>query len=204
VELGAGTGASIYGLNKLIGEVDIDCVELNYNDKIFLQERFSVKVYDDIINSSKIYNVIFGHHVFEHFVDPRLVLNKMDQMSSADCKVYFSLPNFDDYYRNTLKNDERNKYLEFNFHLAHPYYYTIDTFSKLIKTTIWEIDFISTIQYYSIVNFFNWYINGVKSKNIEEGTKVDSNIKLLNDNFISAVEGCDMGNNLSIVLKKKR
>ncbi len=203
LELGAGNGASVYGINEIVGKINIDCVELNKNDADFLRNRFGVEVYDSILLSKKKYNIIYGHHVFEHFTNPRNTLNELSQISSNDCEIYLSLPNFNDFYYNSLNNAEKSKYIEFNFHLAHPYYYTIDTFSKLIQTTQWKVDSISTIQDYSIVNYFSWYINGVRSKNIEEGTKVNDNIKPINDNFVSFIEKNKMGNNLSIVLKKR-
>jgi len=202
MELGAGNGASIYGINKICGKINIDCVELNKNDAVFLKNRFNVEVYDNIFQAEKKYDIIYGHHVFEHFTNPRNTLDELSEVARNDCKIYLSLPNFNDFYYNSLNKIEKSKYLEFNFHLAHPYYYTIDTFSKLINTTQWRIDSISTIQDYSIVNYFNWYINGTRSKNIEEGTKVDKNIMPINDSFISFVEENKMGNNLSVILKK--
>ena len=93
--------------------------------------------------------------------------------------------------------------LTFNFHLAHPYYYTIDTFSRLIKQTPWKIKKISTVQDYSILNYFNWYINGTRSKDIESGTKVNDNIKWINDNFVNSIEKMQKGNNISVILEKK-
>ena len=203
LELGAGIGASIYGLKELVAGVDIDCIELNRNDTEFLQEQLGVKVFNNLSGLEKKYDVIYGHHVFEHFIDPKAILDEIYSITYEDSVVYFSLPNFDDYYRSTLNSQERDKYLEFNFHLAHPYYYTANTFSRLIEDTAWQIESIDTIQDYSIVNYFNWYINGEKSKDIEAGTKVDDRIRLLNDDFIQTIEKSSMGNNLSVVLKKK-
>jgi len=203
LELGAGIGASIYGLKELVGDINVDCIELNRADTRFLQEQFGVKVFDNISGLEKKYDVIYGNHVFEHFIDPKTILDEIDSITSEDSIVYFSLPNFDDFYRNTLNSKERYKYLEFNFHLAHPYYYTANSFSRLIEATAWQIESIDTVQDYSIVNYFNWYINGVRSKDIESGTKVNDRIRSLNDNFIQTIEKSGMGNNLSVVLKKK-
>jgi hypothetical protein len=41
---------------------------------------------------------------------------------------------------------------------------------------------------YSIVNYFNWHINGTRSKGIESGTKVNKNIEQLNNALIDMVE----------------
>tara|TARA_B110000008_G_scaffold251494_1_gene265459 strand:+ start:293 stop:1192 length:900 start_codon:yes stop_codon:yes gene_type:complete len=204
LEIGAGNGASLYGLNKLYSISGIDCIEPNENDKRFLEQEFGSKVYSNFSDLEKKYDVIFGHHVFEHFIDPIAVMQEIENISSKDCKLYFSLPNFNDFYEHTLNSEEKEKYLKFNFHLAHPYYYTIESFSNLIeKLGIWEISHISTVQDYSILNYFNWYINGVKSKDIESGTKVNKNIEQLNNAFIEIIEKMHKGNNISVVLEKR-
>jgi len=206
LEIGASNGASIYGLDKLNGIAGIDCVELNKNDKLFLEQQFNAKVYSNISDVEKKYDVIYGHHVFEHFEKPADILLEIDKISSQECKLYFSLPNFNDYYADTLNSEERDKYLKFNYHLAHPFYYTLESFSNFIEKNggVWEIIQISTVQDYSIVNYFNWYINGERSKNIESGTKVNKNMKKLNNAFIDMIEKMHKGNNISVVLEKKK
>jgi len=204
LEIGAGNGASIYGLREINRDIKIDCIELNKIDAKFLKERFKVNVFDSFLSPKAKYDIVYGHHVFEHFINPREKLNELAKISNDDCKVYLSLPNFNDFYSNSLKKEQLSKYLEFNFHLAHPYYYTIETFSRLLKDSMWKIESIETIQDYSILNYFNWYISGTRSKNIEEGTVVSEGLKEINDNFIAMVEKKQMGNNLSVVLKKSK
>ena len=203
LEIGSGGGASIYGLRKLVPKLKIDCIELNDNDRDYIKKTFDVCSYKLIDDLNKKYDIIFGHHVFEHFVDPVNMLNKLATVSTANSQIYFSFPNFNDFYNATLKKKERKKYLVFNYHLAHPYYYTKDTFYKLLERTCWEIESIDTIQDYSIVNYFNWYINGKRSKDIKDGTVVNDNLYGLNDSFIKMVEKEGMGNNISVILKKR-
>jgi len=138
-----------------------------------------------------------------NFVDPRKVLNELDRVASDECYIYFSLPNVDDFYKNSLRSAERKKYLEFMYHVAHPYYYSVDTFSRIISGSKWNVDSISTIQDYSVLNYFTWYINGLKSDEIESATQVDADIGFVNDFFISYLESINMGNNISVVLTKK-
>jgi 2-polyprenyl-3-methyl-5-hydroxy-6-metoxy-1,4-benzoquinol methylase len=205
LEIGAGNGASIYGLGELIGISGIDCLELNTNDAKFLKQQFDAKVYSNISEIEKKYDVIFGHHVFEHFENPADMLHEIDQIALDDCKIYFSMPNFDDFYSQTLNSVEKAKYQKFNFHLAHPYYYSVNSFSNFIEKNggVWQINQISTVQDYSIVNYFNWYINGARSNNIESGTKVNKNIEQLNNAFIEIIEKMHKGNNISVVLEKR-
>jgi hypothetical protein len=203
LEKGAGGGASIYGLRKLVPNLKIDCVELNDHDRDYINKAFDVCSYRSIDDLKKNYDIIFGHHVFEHFVDPVHMLNKLAAVSTANTQIYFSFPNFNDFYNATLNKKERRKYLEFNYHLAHPYYYTKETFYKLIERTCWAIESIDTIQDYSIVNYFIWYINGKRSKNIADGTIVNDNISGLNKSFIELVEKTGFGNNISVILKKR-
>ena len=204
LEIGAGNGASIYGLREIYRDIKIDCIELNKSDAEFLKERFKVNVFDSFLSSKAKYNIIYGHHVFEHFINPREKLHELAKISTDNCKVYLSLPNFNDYYLNSLKKEQLSKYLEFNFHLAHPFYYKIETLSKLLEDSSWKIESIETIQDYSILNYFNWYLLGERSKNIEEGTVVSDSMKEINDNFISLAEKNQMGNNLSVVLTKNK
>jgi len=203
LEIGAGRGASIYGLKKIIPNLNIECVEINGNYRDYINKEFAVFTYKSIDDIKNKYDVIFGHHVFEHFVSPLEMLNKIDTISTADSWIYFSFPNFNDFYNATLNNKERKKYLEFNFHIAHPYYYTKETLTKLVNKSSWEIESLNTIQDYSIVNYFNWYINGKRSKNIADGTIVDDKISGLNNSFIELVEKIGFGNNISVVLKKR-
>jgi 2-polyprenyl-3-methyl-5-hydroxy-6-metoxy-1,4-benzoquinol methylase len=205
LEIGAGIGASIYGLGELIGISGIDCLELNTTDKRYLEREFGAKVYSNISDVEKKYDLVFGHHVFEHFVDPANMLDKIDKITSDDCKLYFSLPNFDDFYSQTLNSVEKDKYQKFNFHLAHAYYYTVESFSNFIEKNVgaWKIILISTVQDYSIVNYFTWYINGSRSFDIELGTKVNKNIEQLNITFIDMIEKMHKGNNISVVLEKR-
>ena len=125
LEIGAGNGSSIYGLDKLIGFKEIDCVELNTDDQSYLEKEFNVKVYSAISDLKKNYDVVYGHHVFEHFLNPLDVLDEIDRVSSEDCKLYFSLPNFNDYYSHVLNSEQRDKYHTFNYHMAHPYYLSL-------------------------------------------------------------------------------
>jgi 2-polyprenyl-3-methyl-5-hydroxy-6-metoxy-1,4-benzoquinol methylase len=204
LEIGAGGGASVYGLSKFIPNIEVDCVEMNEHDRAYLSKEFSVKVYESIDDiDTTIYDIIFGHHVFEHFIDPYEVLNKISSFSTENCKLYLSLPNYNDFYNATLNDEMHKKYLEFNYHLAHPYYYNLKTFSKLVDKTSWEIEDITTVQDYSIVNYFNWYINGKRSKDIFSGTVVNDSIRELNCFFIETTEKNNMGNNISVVLKKR-
>ena len=203
LEIGAGGGASIYSLRELIPNLKIDCVELNDHDRDYINKAFDVCSYRSIDDLNKKYDIIFGHHVFEHFLDPVNMLNKLATVSTTNTQIYFSFPNFNDFYNATLNNKERRKYLEFNYHLAHPYYYTKETFTKLVNKSSWEIESFNTIQDYSIVNYFNWYINGKRSKNIADGTIVNDNISELNKSFIELVEKTGFGNNISVILKKR-
>jgi 2-polyprenyl-3-methyl-5-hydroxy-6-metoxy-1,4-benzoquinol methylase len=202
LEIGAGNGASVYSLKNSIDKLSIDCIEINDEDRRFIQEILASSVYSKILDTETIYDVIYGHHVFEHFIDPIQVLNEIYQVSTPDCKLYFSLPNFDDFYSSTLNKEQKEKYLTFNFHLAHPYYYTIETFSKLIGKTSWKINKISTVQDYSVLNYFNCYINGIRSKDIESGTKVNKDIDWINENFVNSIERMQKGNNISVILEK--
>jgi hypothetical protein len=203
LEIGAGVGASIYCLRKLSPNLKIDCVELNDHERQHINKKFGVHTYKSIDNVNKKYNIVFGHHVFEHFIDPVGMLKKIATISTTDSRIYFSFPNFDDYYFMTLNDKERKKYLEFNFHIAHPYYYTKETFSQLLKRTCWEIESIDTIQNYSILNYFNWYINGERSRDDRAATTVNDNISILNENFINMVEKDGLGTTISVILKKK-
>ncbi len=202
LEIGAGNGASVYSLKNSIDKLSIDCIEINDEDRSFIQEILASSVYSKILDTETIYDVIYGHHVFEHFIDPIQVLNEIYQVSTPDCKLYFSFTNFDDFYSSTLNKEQKEKYLTFNFHLAHPYYYTIETFSKLIGKTSWKINKISTVQDYSVLNYFNWYINGIRSKDIESGTKVNKDIDWINENFVNSIERMQKGNNISVILEK--
>ena len=201
-EIGPGIGATINFLKDKIDGIHIDCIEPNRKNANLLKNKFMVDVYDNIDMLNSKYDIVYGNQVFEHISDPCLFLDKIFSSTQDDVVLYLSFPNLDDCYVKTLQDDSRDEYLNFIFHLAHPYYYTMDTFTKIIAKTSWKVKSIKTIQDYSIINYFNWYINGCKNNDIFEATYVPPAIRELNDLFISFSEGKGMGNNISVVLTK--
>tara|TARA_Y100000590_G_scaffold20022_2_gene23389 strand:- start:804 stop:1706 length:903 start_codon:yes stop_codon:yes gene_type:complete len=202
LELGSGVGASIYALNNLLPKLQIDAVEKNLEHQIILKKEFSKsKIYNCIDDINSKYDFIFGIQVFEHFENPVEELKKLKRISHSKTHLFFLFPNEDDWYKKTLPIKSLKNYNQFMYHKAHPYYYTIDTFSKIISKTDFAIKEISTIQDYSISNYFNWYFKGEPNKNITDATKIHKDIKKLNDEFVKIAENESNGNNISALLK---
>ena len=189
-------------VKKLNPEINIDCIENNNQSRKLIDKEFSgTKTFSNIEDVVDKYDLIFAIQVFEHFIETLQELQKIERISHKRSKLYFLFQNYDDWNQKTLPKRNLIKYNKFMFHKAHPYYYTIDNFSRLISMSNYKIDEITTFQDYSITNYMNWYINGEPNKNIYEATHVEKNLMDLNKEFVHIVEQRDNGNNISALLK---
>ena len=201
LEIGSGVGACIYGLKKR-KSYNIDAVEPNVEYQRWLGKCFKgVKIYSDISQINQKYDLIFGLHVFEHLRNPYEYLRSLSTISRKKTRLYLEFPNYDDFYKCTLKDGPLENYSKFMFHNAHPYYYSIKSFKKLIEKTEWEIVHIETIQEYSILNYFNWFFLGTPMKDIEEATIITEDLNELNGLFQKMIEKKHNGNSISCILK---
>lgn len=203
LEIGAGVGAAVYGLRQRNKLYKIDVIEPDLEAYDFLNSYFdNIKVHRSIdeIEDGK-YGFVFGIQVFEHFMDPYMELNKIARISKKDTVLFLEFPNYDDFYKNTLKGAHFKNYEKFMFHSSHFYYFTIETFSKLIEKTRWRIENIETIQEYSVMNYFHWLLVGSNMKNYEEATKVDDELRELDEAFKEIVQFERKGGNISVFLK---
>ena len=93
IELGSGTGASIYSIKKLIHNINIDCIEYNNKSRILIEKEFpGTKAFKSIEDVNDKYDLIIGIQVFEHFVDPLLELKKIEKILHKEAKLYFLFP----------------------------------------------------------------------------------------------------------------
>jgi cyclopropane fatty-acyl-phospholipid synthase-like methyltransferase len=205
IEIGSGIGASIFSVKDLLPDTNIDCVENNKRLRSHLEKRFNgTKAYKEIDDVNDTYDLVFGIQVFEHFPEPLSELKKIEKILNKRGRLYLLFPNHDDWYKKVLPKNSLREYHKFMFHEAHPFYFTIDSFKRLISKTNFEIDEITTFQDYSVANFMNWYVRGKPSKNIAQATYVDEKLIDLQREFVRISELRHNGNNISALLKKKQ
>ncbi len=204
LEIGAGVGASVYGLKQKNNNYAVDVIEPNAKLKDHLTSVFDpINVYTSFSDIKKTYNAIYGIHVFEHFLKPYEQLAIIEKCAAPKARLYLQFPNWDDYYLSTLEGTSLRNYIEFMLHTAHDYYYSIKNIERLFKQTNWDIVKIWTMQDYSIANYYHWIFCGQPMKNIAVATEMGHELREVNNVFHKALEQSSQGNNLCCLLQRK-
>ena len=172
--------------------------------KIFfssIDNQLKSKTFQERIGKSQT-NCIIALHVFEHLIDQINFLNNIYQlMNNKNIFIFLVMPNYDDFYINNLKSKSLYEYKKFTFHNAHPYYYDISTFKKLIKKQKnFKIHKIFTFQEYSLKNYFNWVIKKTHQHSISSAQDLSIDHEI--DNFFkSFANKNNFGSSLVAILK---
>lgn len=176
LEVGASVGAVAEGLMEVLPDIYLYGVELNRAEADYLAGILGGKnvfyTLKDALATGKKFDMVYGIHVFEHFEYPLKELEIIRLLLKPRGILFLEMPNHDDYYIHALSGQKREKYMEFMYHKAHPFYYNKKSFSAIIKKTDFSIEYINTRQDYPIVNFFHWLLNGGPQKNISDATSL--------------------------------
>ena len=146
----------------------------------FLKKKYKRKlkiVSKENLNSfNKKFDLCIMVHVFEHLSNPIHYLKLIEKLLKKGGSLILILPNLNDVYLNNLNSLQKKKYLEFNLHHGHKFYYTLNSLKKLInKYTKLRVNLNSTFQEYSVNNFFSWNLLGKGNSNFSSA--IDHNLE---------------------------
>ncbi|MFW5704363.1 MAG: class I SAM-dependent methyltransferase [Nanoarchaeota archaeon] len=149
LEIGCGEGKFLKSISKKIKvygiEPDIkfaNSLKKDFGDKI-LNEKY------DEINLKKRFDVIYLRHVFEHFFDYTLVLNKLKNNLKKEGIIYINIPNCE---------NERIMYESVVNH-PHIWHFTLEGFKKTLEKQNFQILHINTYSWKTK----NKHLNLIKS-----------------------------------------
>lgn len=201
LEIGPGIGANLYEIQKKIKDAKFYFIEDNKEHVNFLKSFSDAKRISDLKTNIK-FDLVYAIHLIEHINNPINFIKKIKNIIKPNGTLYLITPNHNDYYFENLKNINLNKYKNFYYHSAHPFYYNKESLNFVLKKSGFQNNSLSTHQDYSILNFFNWYNLGLPSKNIHNATSVPKNFSHINKFFQKYLEENDKGSFLCSCSKK--
>lgn len=203
LELGSGCGSTLIDISKKNLKIELSSLEQNklYNSN--LKKYIDIKIHTSANKLTEKYDFIYGIHFIEHLNNPIEFLKKIRLHLKRNGLLFLITPNHDDFYMNILPNDKKDSYKSFIYHLAHPFYYNIDSINFLLNKSGFKNISTFTDQDYPITNFIHWYSNGKPNKNIIEAQELSENFKNFNKTFIKFCNKNNLGCNLHSISKIK-
>jgi SAM-dependent methyltransferase len=103
--------------------------------------------------SGRKFDVVCMFHVLEHVLDPEPFLAQVQALVAAEGVAIFEVPSLDDPLRRLYRLEE---YEEFYFTTQHPYYYTLSSLCRLIRSRRFEVEEQISHQRYGLENHIGW------------------------------------------------
>lgn len=156
LEIGCSSGFMLDELNTL----QRTCYGIEPS-KLFrkILKKKGYKIFDSINQIEKInIDIIIHFFVFEHIVNPFKFLEEQLNLLNKNGKIIFEIPCYLDPLTTVYKNKAFEK---FYWSVAHPYYYSPLSISKILKSFKNKINFkIYKDQRYDISNHLYWLLKG--------------------------------------------
>lgn len=126
-----------------------------------LLKKKGYRIYDnlnEILKKRIKFDLILHFFVFEHIVNPIEFINDQINSLNKNGKIIFEIPCYLDPLTKIFKNKAFEK---FYWSIAHPFYYTPTSISKLLQKVSPKINFeIIYDQRYDLSNHLYWLLNG--------------------------------------------
>ncbi len=145
---------------------------------------------DEAFEKKYNFDLIIHFFVFEHIVNPKKFIKDQLSLIKSKGKIIFEIPCYLDPLTSVYKNLPFEK---FYWSVAHPFYYTPTSISKLIKSIDKEIKFkIYGDQRYDLSNHIYWLLKGLPGGqgfyNFISKRTIDSYKKdLINNNYFDTM-----------------
>lgn len=121
LDIGCSEGEFFVALRSLGYKGHLCGVEINSNFAKFAAKRSDAKVVKQIEDFTSKFNFITMHHVFEHFLNPQYLINKIKSKLRKGGYVYIDVPDADEY--SNLDD----------LHIAHLFHYTQRTLPVIFE-----------------------------------------------------------------------
>ena len=168
LEVGSSSGMFLHGIRNKVQEVkgfDYDENSSNFTEKIC-----NCQVYRELEQIPLHYfDVICIYQTLEHVFNPVSFLQYLIQSLKPTGIIHIEVPNLRDALVSTYCN---KAYTSFYFHVAHLWYFTATSLSKLLKIVGFE-GIVYFVQDYNVLNHLSWIQTG-KPQQYTEGRKIPS------------------------------
>lgn len=169
LEIGCGSGSFLSLIKKHVKKAV--GVEVNRLLADYARTKLNILVHTKPVESVELgqkFDAIFLFHVIEHLKDPLLVLRKLGKYLKKGGFMWIECPNTDEALMRFLPDTSLSKYILFNYHLSHLWYFNKRTLSALVSNAGFDYS-VKSVHDYTFLNFLGWWFTGMPSKNLEIG-----------------------------------
>lgn len=204
LEIGPGMGMTSNFIKENFNEIKISAYEIDRRNDKFLNSIKFQNIYRDFktIKKKDKFDLIFCIHLIEHITDPHEFLKNIKSILKKNGFLFLITPNTNNIYFQTLPDTHKSIFKKFFYHIAHPFYHSINSLSFLLDKYLTKSEIFS-VQEYSLKNYFNWYLKGSPSKDILDGTFIDEELEELDSFFKKKIDKKNYGSDIFCLYKKK-
>lgn len=155
LDFGCGAGGFLAKIKSYVKE----CIGLEKDKNLVktVSDNFGIKVYTNIGDIKKKFDIITLFHVLEHIKDPRALLKKVAGLLKAKGEIIVEVPNANDAL---LTLYDSKAFSEFTYWSCHLYTFNTATLRKLIESSGLVIEYMKLIQRYPLSNHLYWLSKG--------------------------------------------
>ncbi|WP_321469655.1 class I SAM-dependent methyltransferase [Halarcobacter sp.] len=168
LDFGSGNGGFLKQAQTLAK--DVCGVELEKAVKPYYEEE-NIKLYSNLDECTKQFDIITSFHVIEHIKEPLEILEKLKEKLKENGKLIIEVPNANDAL---LTIYESEGFSNFTYWSCHLYLYTQHTLSMLAKQAGFKVEFIKHIQRYPLSNHLYWLSKNKPGGHEKWGNFLDS------------------------------
>jgi len=158
LDFGCGNGGFLFKAKKLTTVVE--GVELEKRVQPFFNEN-KIEVWtslkEALDKTTYKFDLITSFHVFEHLIDPRMILKELMLLLKDDGELIIEVPSSDDALL-TLYNCE--PFTKFTYWSQHIYLFNPHTLSELVKQSGFKVKWVKQVQRYTLSNHLYWLSKG--------------------------------------------
>ena len=139
-------------------------VELNQKQKYFIKKKLKIRCEENIEKYQKenlTFDKVFLFYSLEYIPNPVNYISNLIQILSVGGEVIIITPNKNDILKRVIDNQN---YKNFFYDENSINYFSIKSLEKIMKLLKVRKYKIKTNQGYSLINLFNWYVNGKPMK----------------------------------------
>lgn len=171
LEVGCSLGYYLFSLKKF-GCKNIYGLEINEDYRKYVNNKLNIRCEREIniYKKEKIqFDKIFLFYSFEYISNPTFFLNELLSLLKKKGEIILITPNKNDILKNILSI---KSYKNFFYDINSINYFSVKSLSNILKKLGQKNFKIYTNQGYSLINFFNWFINNkpIPSKFVGEDT----------------------------------
>lgn len=165
LEVGCGAGELLASIREDVAEVV--GVELHQGFVDFMNEDLGIEAYAQDVNTidfgDRRFDLVISIATLDHLPNPLETIETMKGLLAPGGAMYLEVPNRNEAMNLYLPQVTREAFNTFFWHRAHLFYFTADTFARLLAKAGLSAD-VTYRHQYTLVNLLNWYFRGEPTK----------------------------------------